>query len=358
MELEFRPDVEAVRQQWDDFWHGRNTRPLFYAVRPKPGKKPLKLPRVYESTFGNVDDIIDRVLAATATYEYLADTIPSFQIAFAPDHFSALLGCDIEANPYSGDTMWVHPFVKDWDDTELRFQREGYWWQRTLEFIGRFKERCDGKLFIYGPQLQGNLDALASVRGTEQLLTDVVMAPEKVHRALQQVDRALAEVRTALAEALEIDARGTINRFGMYCPGRMDIPQSDISCMVSNDMFREFILPSLKREIAGVAHSIYHLDGPDALHHLDDLCAIPDLDMIQWQPGAAHWHKDWTHVYQRIDQAGKGQPFFQHISARDKDQIRHWWRTLASRQLTFEMKQLQPGEELDPFLDELAAMKP
>jgi 5-methyltetrahydrofolate--homocysteine methyltransferase len=48
------------------------------------------------------------------------------------------------------------------------------------------------------------------------------------------------------------------------------------------------------------------LDGPGQLVHLDSLLSIPELDNIQWVPGAGNpdeWN--WPEVYKKIRDAGK-----------------------------------------------------
>lgn len=202
-------------------------------------------------------------------------------ITFAPDHFAALLGADIRVSEESR-TNWVEPCLTDLEDVEIIFQREGRWWNRTLECIERFREQCDGKLIITGTHLQGSLDCLVAMYGTQKQLVDMAMSPETVRRALGRVDEALAEVRVAMAEALDVSTRGSLNRFGMYSSGIIDVPQCDVSCMISPEMFNDLELPSLTKEIAGTDASIYHLDGPNALQHVESLCAVDPLDMIQW----------------------------------------------------------------------------
>jgi hypothetical protein len=80
----------------------------------------------------------------------------------------------------------------------------------------------------------------------------------------------------------------------------------DFICMISPEMFAPTILPAIRWEIDQLGHSIFHLDGPGALKHLDALLAIPRLDAIQWVYGAgATSAKDWISVYRRIQSAGK-----------------------------------------------------
>jgi hypothetical protein len=55
-----------------------------------------------------------------------------------------------------------------------------------------------------------------------------------------------------------------------------------------------------------VDRSIYHLDGPGSLKHLDSLLALPELDGIQWVPGAGSAPmSEWIELLQKIQKAGK-----------------------------------------------------
>jgi hypothetical protein len=72
-------------------------------------------------------------------------------------------------------------------------------------------------------------------------------------------------------------------------------------------MFQEFIVPELIDYMTVNAYSVYHLDGPDELKHLDALLEIGDLKAIQWTPGAGHEptsHDRWMPHFNRIQKAG------------------------------------------------------
>ena len=80
----------------------------------------------------------------------------------------------------------------------------------------------------------------------------------------------------------------------------------DFICMISDSMFRRVILPSLEREIAHMRHSLFHLDGPGALRHLDALLELDNLTGIQWVYGSGAGPAGrWIDVYRRIQDAGK-----------------------------------------------------
>lgn len=56
--------------------------------------------------------------------------------------------------------------------------------------------------------------------------------------------------------------------------------------MISTQMYEELVVGELLEELDFLDASIYHLDGPDALKHLDRLLAIDKLKGIQWVYGA------------------------------------------------------------------------
>jgi hypothetical protein len=331
--LRFRPDVDEVIARWKLFWDGDSPRPLLHAVRPRPGATPVEPPNPYDCAFGDLDEVAEQLSGWVSTHEFLGDAIPFFMVTLAPDHFAALLGAEI-VNSGSGRTNWIEPCIDDLRDADLRFRRDGRWWLRTVECIERFREQFDDQLIVVGTHFQGSLDCLAAMYGTQKLLMDMVSRPDLVLQALDQVRDALAEARIALADLLDVSTRGSLNRFGMYSPGIIDVPQCDLSCMISREMFDSIELPYLAHEISTTESSVYHLDGVDAILHLESICSINDLDVIQWMPGEGYYDDDWSDLNRKIDALGKGQifqPYYQ-FSAED---IASVWETYTSRKLFF-----------------------
>ncbi len=344
VELEFKLNFEEARQRWAAFWEGEHTdRPLLSIVVPKPGVEPIDKPRYMAGADGNYDEPIDQLLGWARTHDFLAEAIPFFNLEFCPDHFSLLLGAERETNPASPNTSWAVPFVTDWDTADIRFRRDGKWWSRTVEFAQALRAKCDGKLLIAAPTLVGGLDALAAVRGPNQLMTDLATEPEKVTAALDRVCSAYRDILDAFAELLDFDGFGSINRHGMYSRGRINVPQCDASCMISDRMYREFGIPSLKREMGLLDAAEYHLDGPGAIRHLEALCELDDLDIVQWVPGSGEAeHQDWTDLYRRIDALGKGQ-----MIGTDRERIAQFWGEFRSRKLFFHTSAVSQEDAAD-----------
>ena len=76
--------------------------------------------------------------------------------------------------------------------------------------------------------------------------------------------------------------------------------------MISKETFDDLFLPGIIKECGFLDRSIYHLDGPGALRHLDSLLEIKELNAIQWVCGAGNeGFSRWLPVYKKIQNAGK-----------------------------------------------------
>jgi hypothetical protein len=336
MKLEYKPDFEDAAKRWDAFWKGENKRPMVNITVPKENTAPINPPLYLAGIHGDMEPVIGQILAWAETHDFVGEAIPFYYLEFGPDTFAAYLGAELKFLPGQTDTSWSVPFVEDWDDTELRFKPESIWWKKTEEFASQIRARCDGKLLIAPACLSANLDALVSVRGAENLLMDLITSPDKVKRALSQVCDAHDAVLAAFSELFSFDTYGSVNLEGFYTLGKQSRPQCDASCMISPEMFREFVQPALCREGAAADAMVYHLDGPGAIKHLEALCEIDDLDLITWVPGAGNTHLDWEWLYDRIIGLGKGYGRYQTDHAaikrfcREKDWRRVCFSTTAS----------------------------
>ncbi len=331
MELEFAPNFPDAQKQWQAFWEGSNPRPAIRVVLPKPGVEPVARPPYTAGADGNFEPVIDQILKWTASLDFIGDAIPYYNLEFGVDHFSALLGGKIEFNPDTPNISWSAPVVEDWDDFEIKFRRDSFWWERTVAFAEILRKRLDGRMLIAAPTFVANLDCLAALRGTGNLLTDLAIAPEKVVWALDRVCIAYCEIMEEFETLLDFKKYGSINRHGLYSSGKINVLQCDISCMISPDMFREFVVPCFKRESACLDAVEYHLDGEGAIKHLEAICELPEVEVMQWVPGAGEpVKKDWTALYKRFDQLGKGQ-----LRTGTPDDIRRLWDEYNSKKLCF-----------------------
>ena len=305
MTLELRPDFETAAANWDCFWAHRGLeRPMIMCRTPRGEPRPH--PPAGDLIDGDIDDCIEASLGWLRSFDWLGDAIPSCMPQLGPDHFAILLGAQPRVNPASRATVWTEPCIDRWEDFEIRVRWEGRWWRRTVDLIERYRERCAGICLVSPPNLQGGLDCLAALRGVEALALDLALDPEPVARALEAVDRCFAEVKRRLAALCDVAAQGSVNRHLFYHRGQVGIPQCDFSCLIGPEMFNRFGLPSIRSEAAGFDEAEYHLDGPGAIRHLEAVASIPEISVIQWQPGVKALERDWSDLYRRIDRLGKG----------------------------------------------------
>ena len=346
--LEFKPSLNNTLGTWMEFWSGNNTRPIILATLPRAHSRVVEPPPYLTAFDGDFHELAHQLLAWAETHEFLGDTIPNYYLEFGPETFATYLGCDLQLAA-DRSTSWSIPFVEDWDKVEIRFHRESYWWQRTLEAFEILHSHLDGKMMIAAPALLGNLDALASLRGPQRLLMDLIDRPDQIERALEQVCRAHSEVLEALAQELEMDGIGSMNVEGLYFPGRHSRPQCDFSAMISPAMFREFVIPCLESEANDAGAFTYHLDGPNAIRHVPALCKMEKMDIIVYAIGAGTEDWDWNFLYDQIDRLGKGQILYYEMTPA---RVKEFWQKYRSKRLVFIPKVSSP-HEVEELIGEL-----
>jgi succinate dehydrogenase flavin-adding protein (antitoxin of CptAB toxin-antitoxin module) len=168
-------------------------------------------------------------------------------------------------------------------------------------------ERGRGKWVTTYPDLHTGIDGLLALRGPERLLVDLVERPDTIRQAMGQMTALLKWVVDRVDEVVLPSGQGTSNwTMGWSSERFLCIGQNDASCMIGPEMFEEFCLPDIVASCRYVDHTIYHLDGPGALRHLDRLLAIPELDCVQWIQGAGNPPPSrWLDMLRKVQAAGK-----------------------------------------------------
>lgn len=210
---------------------------------------------------------------------------------------------------YSPQTIWIDPLLNDYDTFNFCFSKDNPVFQAELQTMKMLAEYGKGKFFVAMPDNCGSYDGLAAIRGNETFLFDLLEEPEQVKKAGNQVIDLLIESGDMMIDALrETNDGGSLNGwFSLWSPGKMMQLQCDLSCMISPDLFQDFIVEELERTTEWLDHSVYHLDGQEQARFLDMILGVKNLNMIQWtqvagQPDVTHQF----HHLDRIQKAGKG----------------------------------------------------
>ncbi len=331
--MKYKKNWEQTQEKWKNYWKRQNTgRPLMCVIARKPeiehlsqgkpvegGCKDVICQGLYyglpeelkwkdmDDKYLNPEKIVARYRHFCETHEFLGESFPNLDVDFGPGSLASYLGADIQ---FKEDTVWFTPCFEDWESApKLTFDPENPWFQKHIELVKRCRELAGDDFYVDMPDLMENMDVLASLRESQELLCDLLEDPEEIAERIRQVDEVYYEYYDRFYEIIR-DAEGgnAYTVFQIWGPGRTVKLQCDLSAMISADAFREFIQESLRRQAKKADCVLYHLDGPQAIRHLDALMEIEEIDALQWTSGDAGPDgtlEDWDVIYDKARAAGK-----------------------------------------------------
>lgn len=239
-----------------------------------------------------------------------ADVLPTATTDFGPGSLALFAG---SLPGFAEDTVWFHPCIEDVAEPEvlppLRFDPSNRWWQATAAVLQACADAARGKYLVGCPDLVENMDVLASLRGGQTLLYDLIDRPEWIEQKLAEINALWFEVYQRIYDIIKLeDGSAGFGAFYLWGPGKTAKLQCDASAAFSPQLYRRLVVPALTAQCEWLDHSLYHLDGTQAMIHLDALLGIEALDAIEWTPQAGiepGGHRRWYDLYRRILAAGK-----------------------------------------------------
>jgi hypothetical protein len=236
-------------------------------------------------------------------YSYKADILPVANTQLGPGSLGAVLGAELEGRK---DTIWIRE-RSDFDG-RIRFDENNRWWQLHLELLRKCKEKAAGRYYIGCPDLVEGLDVLASLKGSDNVMMDMIMDPDGTLEQLRAINDAYFQVFDQIYEIINEDKEMAFCYFSIWGPGKIAKIQCDLSIMISEEDFRTFSIPFLREQCNRLDYTLYHLDGVDAMRHVDALLELENLNAIQWTPGYGQpqgGNACWYELYEKILAGGK-----------------------------------------------------
>ncbi len=230
-----------------------------------------------------------------------ADILPVANTQLGPGSLAAILGARLEGGE---ETIWI----REEGGLKSALDESDPWWQLHLNLLKACKVQSGGRYYVGCPDLVEGLDVLASIRGTQEVLMDMIIDPEGLEQQLQSVNDIYFQVFDRIYDIIREGDEMAFCYFSLWGPGKVSKLQSDISIMFSEADFRRFVLPFTREQCQKIDYTLYHLDGVDAIRHLDAILEIEELNAIQWTPG---WGQpqggdpSWYNLYKRMLAAGK-----------------------------------------------------
>lgn len=313
MSLLYKDDWDECRQMLTGWWNRRvEGRWALGVTAPRQHRLPYPEPPPPSDDFKirwlDYKAMNARAEARFASTCYLGSVFPENTACLGPGSLNLFLGCEAG---FQKETIWYHPVYDDPGRvSRLKIDPNGFYWKWTTEALAYIADRAKGRFVATMPDLVEGLDVLSELFGTQEFLMQLLDCPEAVHPLMNQLDDLYFEAYDPLAKLIASpEGHVPFMAFNVWGPGRAAKLQCDFSAMISSDMFIEFAIPHLRKQCKRLDFSIYHLDGPGALHHIDAVLSIPELKALQWEPGAGRPHTGhrmwWDKVWKKVFEAGK-----------------------------------------------------
>lgn len=296
-------NIDKIKQRYGQFWKMENDTPIMLLYGWKGGTSYPDAPNNLIDRWCDIEYVIKNERAGLANFFFLGDAFPHINPNLGPDIFGATLGAELT---FEETTSYSIPFIKDWTET-FSFRENNKWWQHIKSMTKALVEDSKGDYLVGITDIHAGADGLVSIRGPQNLCLDIFDQPEVFKYSSSVLLPTFKKQFEELFDITQKYQHGTTNWMGLYNEKPWYVTSSDFICMISNNNFNELILPELLEEFEYLdGNTIFHLDGPGALKHLDTLLEIPKLAGIQWvygagQPSARHW----IDVLKRIQKAGK-----------------------------------------------------
>lgn len=331
--MKYKKNWEETKEKWAGYWKQKNQgRPLMNVIVRRPeieefsGKRPVQgtikdvhcqgkyynLPEHLKYTDMNdkyftAERMVERYRQFCDTHAFLGESFPNLDVDFGPGAMASYLGAEI---CFQEDTVWYKSCIEEWEDADdFLFRPNSKWFRQHLNLVKQCKELANGDFLIPMPDIMENIDVIASLRGAQNTLFDLVDEPELIKNRITQITNIYYDYFNQFYEEIKEEEGGNAYAvFQIWGPGRTVKLQCDFSAMLSPDNFREFIQESLRVQAQKADCVLYHLDGSDAIRHLDSLMEIEEIDALQWSSGDTApdgTMEEWDEIYDKVRKAGK-----------------------------------------------------
>ena len=295
-------------KRFEAWWAGSSLgRPAVYARTRRPDAPPMpdegrpRRQREHDPAFHAA-----RARWMLDAFDYHAEAIPGFYPDFANNLTlpAALAGSELEYRP---ETTWMG-LVPDIYERGVPAFDPAHPIVRLLdEALAGTAAAIGDRGLLSPPVLLDGLTTLSMLRGAEALCMDLFERPADVLRTSAELDRLAFQAHAFWWRTLErLGQAQTVTWAGIYAAGKCEMVQCDFAVNLSPEMFGRFVLPRLAEATRHFEYSCYHLDGVEQCRFLDQLCSLPRLNAIQWNPEPpAAPPLAWVEFFQAVRQRGR-----------------------------------------------------
>ena len=307
--MKYKENWDETKQRFNAWWNGYKTdRPMLKIIAKRD--KPIETLEPILPAANPMDNKLDvariakEARNACRLYTFMAEAFPYMDVDLGPGCLATYLGS--EPN-FAWDTVWYTECIHDWNHWgELSYNANNHWWVQHQELLQKARQLSNDDFLISVPDIIENIDILLAMRGSQNLCYDLMDEPDLIKSRIRQIDDIYFKYYDAIYDIVKLeDSSSCYIGFSIWGTAKV---QCDFSALISPNQFREFIIPSLRAQCRQLDNSLYHLDGPDSVKHLDALMEIDELKALQWTPGAGKLDgtsRKWYPIYEKVRNAGK-----------------------------------------------------
>jgi hypothetical protein len=265
--MKYKPNWPEAEERFTALWEGRFIERPCIAITAPNGRIVERLKPVSgEQKWLDPDFIIRNMLAEFESTYYAGESIPS-----------GLLMAGWVMNTYGAiphfppETIWFEPVAVDWNSPpSFPLDWESPWFKKVSALHEAVLAAAGYDDFLVGSfgTMPAN-DMLAFVIGTEQVLLGMAEHPDWIGEAIKQLTANWVALSRHFQEKVKKKHKfwcGNAGWMPFWAPEPFKATQSDISCMISLDMFEKFIVPVLNTIGREFKNVWYHLDGQSSFH--------------------------------------------------------------------------------------------
>jgi hypothetical protein len=191
----------------------------------------------------------------------------------------AIVGCPVQ---HRGNNLWAEAWLESYDSLEDgQVPINAAWLEQLVAFTRWLVDLSAGRFPVALGLMRGPADLLAAVRGASKSIYDLVDLPAHVQRTLSSLTDAWIDTARAQHACIPAFAGGysfSVQNLWARQPGGWF--QDDSIAFWSPKLYRRFAQPCELRLSTCVPVKGIHLH-PAALFVVDDLLALPELDVIE-----------------------------------------------------------------------------
>ena len=308
---------EKIKKRFLDWWEGKEMdRPMIRLYVEKE-KQPdpsdlcdLSCYTTYEDLHSNPAFRVNWVKNVARQFDTCYEAFNYVDLNYGPGSMAAYLG--IQPN-FMADTVWYnHLRVDALSEIPLpAFNPQAKYFLQHLGQIKQAVKNAEEQFPIAIPDILENFDILSLLRGNEETCFDMMDDEETVKKYLDAIADIYMNYYDAFYDVVKFgkdNKECVYTAFSIWGPDKTAKIQCDFSCMMSTGQFEDFVIPSLKRQTEEIPYTMYHLDGKDAVRHLDAKCKLEKLNAVQWTPGAGQpdaGYEGWYPIYDKVRDSGK-----------------------------------------------------